>query len=275
MACSAELASPFEMQLKNSGLKNGMTKFAANLSLLFNEWPFEDRFSAARDAGFEAVEFSFPQGIAAVDVSKYLRRAGLKQVLATAPVRSGTKGTSALYGRASDFRDDFMRGLEYAIEGGSPLLHVLSGIVEQTNYQVSSEQFFENMAWAINEAAPYKIKVVIEAINKHSLPGYFIRSLPDAVSWTQRIQGLGLILDLYHAAMDGLDPITCVELYLPYSDHIQLAGYPGRQEPDASNLHLPIVIELIDKHQYMGWVGCEYQPADGTLRGLKWLDNFR
>ncbi|QZP31660.1 hydroxypyruvate isomerase family protein [Pseudomonas sp. DR48] len=251
-----------------------MIKYAANLTLLFTEWSFEDRFSAARDAGFEAVEFSFPRDMAAAEIAGTLRRTGLQQVLATVPLRPGSKGLAAQSGKARDFREDFNLGLEYAVEGGSPLLHVLSGVVEQKNYAVSGSQFVDNMNWAIEEAARHDVKVVIEAINQISVPGYFIRTLAGAVSWTQRIEGLGLILDLYHAAMERLDPLACLDLLLPQTDHLQIAGYPGRHEPNIGNLNLSGVLDSINSPSYTGWVGCEYQPAIGTLEGISWLDRF-
>ncbi|WP_350600913.1 TIM barrel protein [Pseudomonas sp. 65/3-MNA-CIBAN-0223] len=251
-----------------------MIKFAANLSLLFTEWSFEDRFCAARDAGFEAVEFSFPRDMTATEIAEILRRTGLQQVLATVPLRPGSKGLAAQSGKAGDFREDFSLGLEYAVEGGSPLLHVLSGVVEQKDYAVSSGLFVDNMRWAIEEANRHHVKVVIEAINQISVPGYFIRTLAGAVGWTQRLEGLGLILDLYHAAMERLDPLACLDLYIPQSDHLQIAGYPGRHEPNIGNLNLPTVLDSIKAHSYAGWVGCEYQPAIGTLEGIGWLDRF-
>jgi hydroxypyruvate isomerase len=249
-----------------------MIKYAANLTLLFTEWSFEDRFSAARDAGFEAVEFSFPRDMAAAKIAEKLHRTGLQQVLATMPLQPGSTGLAAQSGRAVDFRKDFNLGLEYAVEGGSPLLHVLSGVVEQTNYAVSSGQFVDNMNWAIEEAARHDVKVVIEAINQISVPGYFIRTLAGAVSWTQRLEGLGLILDLYHAAMERLDPLICLERYLPQADHLQIAGFPGRHEPNVGDLNLPRILDSINTYPYTGWVGCEYQPAIGTLEGMSWLD---
>ncbi len=138
---------------------------------------------------------------------RQLRCTGLHQVLATVPLRPDSKGLAAQSGKARDFREDFNQGLEYAVEGGSPLLHVLSGVVEQKNYAVSSAQFVDNMRWAIEEAARHDVKVVIGAINQTLVPGYFIRTLAAAAIWTQRLEGLALILDLYHAAMERLDPL--------------------------------------------------------------------
>lgn len=248
-----------------------MIKYAANLTLLFTEWTFKDRFSAARDAGFKAVEFSFPKDVSPREVADELRRTGLRQVLATAPVRQGTKGLAALPGRASDFRDDVIRGLEYAVEAKSPLMHVLSGVVDPSKYETCCEVFSENMHWAVEAAERYEIKIVIEAINQHALPNYFIRTLADAVSWTRRVQGLGLILDLYHAAREGRAPVACLKQYLRHSDHVQIAGYPSRSEPDLSNIRMAEALGFISTQLYTGWVGCEYLPSKGTLNGIGWL----
>ncbi|MFL6969921.1 hydroxypyruvate isomerase family protein [Pseudomonas alvandae] len=252
-----------------------MIKFAANLSLLFTEFPFEDRFNAARDAGFEAVEFSFPQGISAVTVAKYLHRNGLQQVLATVPLRRDSKGLAALAGQTREFKNDFLRGLDYAIAGNSQLLHVLSGIVDNASYETSCRKFEENMSWAIEEAGRYKIKLVIEAINQVSVADYFIRSLPDAIRWTERLDGLGLILDIYHASMEELDPMDCTARYLDQADHFQIAGFPGRHEPNVGSLNARAILDFLSAHSYQGWVGCEYKPIGVTADGMGWLDCYR
>ena len=220
-----------------------MIRYAANLSLLFTEWPFDDRFDAACDAGFEAVEFSFPLGSSAINVVENLRRTGLRQVLASVPLRPGGKGLAAIAGQATESKDDFLLGLEYAVAGGSPLLHVLSGVVDLASYEVSCEVFEERMSWAIEQAARLNVKLVIEAINRISVPNYFIRSLTDTVQWTQRLDGLGLILDLHHASMEELDPLECIRLHLPRADHLQIASFPGMHEPDMDSLCMQGVVD--------------------------------
>ncbi|TNF83442.1 TIM barrel protein [Pseudomonas sp. ICMP22404] len=252
-----------------------MIRFAANLSLLFTELPFEDRFAAARDAGFDAVEFSFPAGLPAVTVARHLERTALRQVLATVPLRPGSKGLAAVVGREVEFKDDFLRGLEYAVAGNSPLLHVLSGVVDHARHESSCRVFEENMNWAIEEASRYKIKLVIEAINQVSLAGYFIRSLSDAIQWTERLDGLGLILDIYHASMEQLDPMDCTARYLAQADHFQMAGFPGRHEPDVGRLNARAILDFLKTHAYQGWIGCEYNPVAGTADGLGWLNGYR
>lgn len=254
-----------------------MIKYAANLTLMFQEWAFLDRFEVARDAGFVAVEFSHPAGTSAPRIADQLRRTGLQQILATVPIQPGTKGLAAVVGREAEFRDDFLIGLEFAVIAQSPFLHVLSGVVGQSELAASSGQFICNMEWAIEQAAKEKIQIVIEAINQTSIPGYFLRSLSNAYHWVDRLPKLGVILDLYHAAMEGLNPVECVRLYAGSCRHIQIAGYPGRHEPNRGTLNLDAIFSAIRTSGYSGWLGCEYQPAASTLSGLDWmrfLDSF-
>ncbi len=251
-----------------------MINYAANLTLMFQEWSFLDRFEAAREAGFEAVEFSFPADIPANQVRAQLERTGLCQVLATARLQPGSKGTAAVHGQQSRFREDFRIGLEYAVEAKSPLLHVLAGTVVRSDLAASCGQFISNMEWAIQHAATENVRVVIEAINQNSVPNYFITSLSAAFDWSARLPGLGVILDLYHAAMEGLEPVDCIGRYAEQCDHIQIAGYPGRHEPDRGTLDLGEILATIENSHYRGWVGCEYQPAGPTVDGLRWLSSI-
>jgi len=251
-----------------------MLRFAANLTMLFSELPFVDRFGAARDAGFRAVEFSCPPSVAAKDIAKYLRMHDLRQVLATVPLRPGSKGFAAMPRQQSAFRDDFQRGLEYATEAGCPLLHSMSGTVEPQLYQEASKYFDENMRWAMEEAESCGVKIVIEAINQTDVPGYFIRSLDDAHQWTHHLDGLGLILDLYHASMESGKPCSPIELARVKFDHVQIASFPSRNEPDQNVLSALGELDLLRAQQFTGWVGCEYVPARNTLAGLGWLSPY-
>tara|TARA_R110000764_G_scaffold90881_1_gene173351 strand:- start:1983 stop:2738 length:756 start_codon:yes stop_codon:yes gene_type:complete len=239
--------------------------------MLFTELPFEDRFGAARDAGFRAVEFSFPASVEAKDIYKYLRRYELVQALATVPVREGSKGFAAVPGKQSQFREDFKRGLEYAAEAGCPLLHPLSGVIDTHNHNCASECFVENMSWSVEEAESCGIKIVVEAINQVDVPGYFIRSWDDACRWARQVDGLGLILDLYHASMEAKKVVSPEGLLVSQVDHVQIAGFPGRNEPDEAVLSTLSKLDLQKTQRFAGWVGCEYAPARGTLAGLGWL----
>lgn len=245
-----------------------MVRFSANLTLMFQEWVFADRFSAARDAGFEAVEFSHPQGVSAESVANLLHRNDLVQVLATAPVIAGTKGVAAISGREADFGDTLRQGLEYACAAKAPLLHVLTGAVDQIHYASSCGRFVDNMEWAVEEAGRYGVQIVIEAINQKAAPGYFIRSLASGVHWVQQIRGLGLILDLYHAAVEGLPVEYCLRQYADQASHVQIASLNGRSEPDSA------LLAAIAGAGYKGWVGAEYMPKAGTVEGLTWMNEF-
>ncbi|MBB3240129.1 hydroxypyruvate isomerase [Pseudomonas sp. Tn43] len=248
------------------GWRRCVVQFSASLTLMFQEWVFADRFAAARDAGFEAVEFSHPQGMSAERVAGLLRQNDLIQVLATAPVIAGTKGVAAVIGREADFRDALEQGLEFASIATAPLLHVLTGVVDQTHYASSCGRFVDNMQWAVEEARRYDVKIVIEAINQMAVPGYFIRSLSSAAHWAQQIHGLGLILDLYHAAVEGLPAESCLAQYADQASHVQIANLHGRSEPDST------LLAAVARAGYKGWVGAEYVPKAGTVEGLTWMN---
>lgn len=247
-----------------------MVRYAANLTLMFQEWSFLDRFEAARDAGFQAVEFGFPTGFEAQRIADQLKRARLHQVLATVPLRSGSKGLAAMPGQQKSFREDMKRALEYAAAAQSPLLHVLSGVAEQPDQVSSDHRFRRNMEWALEQASKANVRLVIEAINQRSVPGYYIRSLADALAWSERLPGLGVILDVYHACMEGLEPVKCIRDHATQCAHLQIAGYPGRNEPDNGSLDYTAVVDAIHTSRYEGWVGCEYLPAASTSDGLTW-----
>jgi hydroxypyruvate isomerase len=251
-----------------------MLRFAANISLMFTEWPFADRFEAARDAGFEAVEFMFNDGLSADNVAMLLERSGLEQVLANMPLRSGSKGLAAIEGERLNFRSDFLTGLHFASTCKAPVIHMTAGIVAANRYEVACQVFQANTQWAIEKAHDVGVKVVIEAINQIAVPDYFVRSLAQAREWAGKCEGIGYILDIYHAAMEGLDPLNALDTYLSDASHVQLAGYPGRHEPDQGELPLSEISTAFQRTPYFGWVGCEYIPSHGTLNGLRWRDRF-
>nr|WP_269137399.1 TIM barrel protein [Pseudomonas sp. PGPR40] len=238
---------------------------------MFTEWSFSDRFEAARDAGFEAVEFMFTKGFSADEIATLLERNNLKQVLANMPLRTGTKGLAALEGEQLNFKSDFLSGLHFAAICKAPLIHMTAGVVDRQNYKLACEVFKANTSWAVEKAANIGITVVIEAINQVSVPNYFVRSLSDVREWGKQCQGLGYILDIYHASMERKDPLEFLDSYLLQAAHVQLAGYPGRNEPNKGELPLLEIAEALRLNQYSGWVGCEYIPAHGTLEGLGWI----
>lgn len=246
-------------------------RLAANISLMFTEWAFADRFKAAHDAGFEAVEFMFPEGLAADQVANLLDGNGLAQVLANVPLQVGSKGLAAVIGEERNFKADFLIGLHFAAVCKAPLLHVTAGVVDPSDYPDACPVFSRNINWAIEAARAQGVTVLIEAINQTAVPNYFIRSLGQAYEWTTRCPGLGYILDIYHAAMEGLEAVETIDSYLAKASYVQLAGYPGRHEPDVGLLPLVELGSALGASRYTGWVGCEYIPAGKTMDGLGWI----
>lgn len=251
-----------------------MLKFAANISFLFQEYDFIDRFQAAKSAGFNAVEFSAPPNTSGEQISQLLEKNELLQVLATVPSSPGSKGVAAVSGKEGEFRDRCKRGIELALAGNAPLLHITSGIVGASDYRTACGVFEKNMRWAADQVDGLGIQIVVEAINQEAIPGYFIRSLDDAYQWSKRIESVGLILDLFHAGMEGLDVNQALSNYLSVADHIQLAGIPNRNEPNKGNFQYSGAINYIDRSGYLGWVGCEYLPESDTVSGLSWMKNL-
>lgn len=248
-----------------------MLRYAANISLMFNEWSFADRFEAAASAGFKAVEFMPPVDLAPERLAGLLERSQLTQALANVPLATGSKGLAAVPGQQTRFRADFALGLDYAKAANAPLLHLTTGAITASEYDQAAHVFRENLSWAMDKASEAGIRLVVEAINQHAVPDYFIRSLADACNWTLKYPGLGLLLDLYHAATEGLDPHAVLSSYLPLASHIQLAAIPGRHEPDPMEAPFSSILADIRSSPYAGWVGCEYLPERGTLEGLSWM----
>lgn len=251
-----------------------MLKFSSNISFMFQEYDFADRFRFAKSAGFDFVEFSAPGNMSGEKISHLLEENELSQVLATVPSSPDSKGLAATPGKEAEFRDKYKRGVDLALAGNAPLLHVTSGLVNSSDYKKACCVFEKNIQWAVDQTDGLGIQIVVEAINQHSVPGYFIRSLDDAYQWTKRIDHLGFILDLYHAGMEGVDINVALKNYLPFTDHIQLAGIPNRNEPNKGRFQYSDAINYIDSSGYSGWVGCEYVPEADTLSGLSWMKDL-
>lgn len=251
-------------------------RFVANLSMLFPDLPFHLRFAAARAAGFDSVELLFPQGLNGGDVAALLREHGLTQLLAGLPGSPDDKGLAAALGKESQFRERFARGLAYAVEAQAPLLHVTTGVVEAANLSVSGDTFAANMRWAAGMAARENVCLVLEAINQADVPGYFLRSLADTVSWIKWLDlpNVRLILDLYHVAREGLPLVQAVDAGLPWARHVQVADPHGRHEPVIAG-EFALALQLIDRRRGDATIGCEYRPAGDTVAGLAWMAALR
>lgn len=265
-----------------------MPRFAANLSLLYNEHPFLDRFAAAAQDGFKGVEFLFPYAFAAADIAAQLQALGLQQVLMNAPPGdwdAGERGIACLPGREAEFRTGFASALEYARVLECPRIHVLAGLVPPGSDLAELEAvYISNLAWAAGQAAATGKQVLIEPINTRDFPGYFLQRQEQAHALVQSVgaPNLKVQFDLYHCQIMEGDVATKIREYLPTGNvgHFQIAGVPGRHEPDVGELNYPYLLDVIDEVSaacgWDGWVGCEYRPRRGvvpgaTREGLGWL----
>ena len=257
-----------------------MPKFAANLSLMFTEVPFVDRFAAAAHAGFDGIEFLFPYEHAADELAGALRAHGLANVLFNLPPgdwAAGERGMAAIPGREGEFRDSVALALSYAEALRTPRLHVMAGVVPaEADRSAYRATYVANLAYAATEAARAGIDVLIEPLNPRDVPGYLVSTQAEAHAIREAVgaANLKVQMDLYHCQIVEGDIATRLRRYLPHVGHIQIAGVPDRHEPDTGELNYPYLFHLLDDLGYDGWVGCEYRPANGTVAGLGWMKDL-
>ncbi|MCG7362314.1 hydroxypyruvate isomerase family protein [Roseomonas sp. ACRSG] len=258
-----------------------MPRFAANLSMMFGELPFLDRFAAARAAGFSAVEFMFPYDFPAAEIAKRLADNDLAQVLFNAPPgdsSKGERGTACLPGRQQEFRDGVRQALDYAAALSCPRLHLMAGIAPAgVARDTLTGVYTANLAWAAEEATKFGVKPLIEPINHRDIPGMFLNTMEQGAAIIAAVgpERLGLQFDLYHCQVTEGDIVKRVEKHLPIIAHMQVADVPGRNEPGTGEVNWPFVFERIDALGYRGWIGCEYRPMGETVAGLGWFAPYR
>ena len=257
-----------------------MPHFAANLSFLFDELPFLDRFAAAAEAGFRAVEFGFAYDYPPREIAARLVDNGLAQVLINAPpgdLAAGERGLAALPGREHEFMASFAHALRYAEALSCPRVHVMAGIVpEGTSAEGRARQrstFVSNLRMAAHEAQEHGVGLTIEPINPRDIPGYLLNTQAEAHAIREEVGAANLMvqMDLYHAQIVEGDLSEKLRRYLPHIGHIQVAGVPGRHEPDIGEINYRHLFALLDELGYKGWIGCEYHPVGGTVDGLQWM----
>ena len=258
-----------------------MPKFAANLSFLFNEVPFMERFAAAAAAGFRGVEYLFPYDEDKDTIARALRENGLENVLFNLPPgdwAAGERGLGALPGREQDFRDGVSRALDYALAAGTKRLHALAGIVPaDADRDRCRKTFIANLRYACEQLAPHGITLLIEPINTRDMPGYFLNYQKDAHALLAEVgaPNLKVQMDFYHAQIMEGDVTSTFRRYLSDVGHVQIASVPERHEPDLGELNYPWLFAMMDEAGYGGWVGCEYRPRNGTVAGLEWLTSIQ
>ena len=258
-----------------------MPRFAANLSMMFTEVPFLDRFARARAAGFVAAEFLFPYEHPAEEIARRLQDNGLRQVLFNAPPgdwATGERGCAALPGRGEEFREGIRRALDYAAALSCPRLHVMAGLAPAgVPRDTLLSTYAVNLAWAAEECGKAAVKPVIEPINHRDIPGFFLNTTDEAAAVIEAIgpERIGMQFDLYHCQITEGDVVMTAERHLPLIAHMQVADTPGRHEPGTGEVNWPFVFDRLDAMGFRGWIGCEYRPAGPTEDGLGWFAPYR
>ena len=255
-----------------------MPHFAANLTMMFNEHPFLDRFDAAADAGFDAVEFLFPYEATPEAVAERVRRNGLTVALFNMPPGdwpAGERGLAALPGRSAEMRDGVARALEYAAATGVGRLHLMSGLASPRDPQAAAA-YREAVRFAADRLAEQELELVLEPINGRDMPGYFLDDFEaaDRLITELGMPNLKLQFDLYHRQIMHGDVTMALRRMLPRIGHVQVASVPARAEPDGEELNWPYLFAELDRLGYAGFVGCEYRPRAGTVQGLEWFKPF-
>jgi len=253
-----------------------MPRFAANLSMLFTELPFLDRFAAARSAGFEAVEYLFPYEHPRQELAACLRDHDLEQVLHNLPAgnwSAGDRGIACDPQRVEEFRRGVVLAISYAHALGCRQLNCLAGKVPAgISRRQAHETLVGNLRWAAGQLANEGIRLLVEPINTFDIPDFFLSRTEQAITLLDEVdsQNVGLQYDIYHAQRMEGELSATLERHLLRIGHVQVADNPGRHEPGTGEIHYPYLFGLLDRLGYAGWVGCEYKPAAGTLEGLGW-----
>lgn len=251
-------------------------RFAANLSMMFCERPFPQRFAAAAAAGFDAVECQFPYALTPEAFAEALGRHRLEQVLFNLPPgdwEAGERGLACLPGREAEFEQGLERALAYAAAAQCPRLHAMSGVVAEGPAKADMRHLWlQRIGKAAHRAAEKGVTLLVEPINSHDMPGYFLDDFGLALELLRELDGPArLQFDIYHCARIHGDVVGWIRRAAPLIAHYQIAGVPGRHEPDVGELPLHEIFETMEAETPGLVVGCEYRPAGQTEAGLGWL----
>lgn len=258
-----------------------MPRFAANLSMLFTDVDFLQRFERAAAAGFKAVEYLFPYAWDKDDLAQRLQRHGLQQALFNMPPgdwNAGERGLAALRGREGEFREGVDKAIEYARRLNCPRLHAMAGCLDADASEADAQTVYvENLKYAAKACREHDITVLIEPINTHDMPGYFLSRSGQAQRIVEAVgaDNLKIQYDCYHMQIMEGNLAATMEPMLDQIGHIQIAGVPGRHEPDVGEIYYPYLFERLDEWGYDGWIGCEYRPKGTTEAGLGWFKPYR
>lgn len=257
-----------------------MPRFAANLTMLFTERPFLERFEAASQAGFKAVEFLFPYAWPAADIKALLDKHQLELVLHNLPAGdwdAGERGIACHPKRTQEFRDGVTRAIAYATELGVKQLNCLIGKVPEDASQLQIDQtVIENLRFAAHELKKHGIRLLIEPINTFDIPGFYLHNTGQALALIDKVGSDNLFVqyDIYHMQRMEGEIASTLQKRLSRIAHVQLADNPGRNEPGTGELNYRFLFKHLDAIGYDGWIGCEYKPAAKTEDGLGWIESL-
>ena len=258
-----------------------MPRLAANLSMLFAEVPFTERFRAAAKAGFTGVEYLHPYAERAEDIADRLKENGLTQVLFNFPPgdwEAGDRGIAGLPERSSEFRHGVGLAIEYAVATGCRRLHAMAGLMRDADKTgMHLDTYAANVQFAADAAAEHGIDIMVEAINSRvDMPGYIVDTVDKVLTVVDAIDRPNVYIqyDVYHMQIMHGDLTRSIDRLLPRIGHIQLADNPGRHEPGTGEIDYGWLLAYVDAAGYTGWVGCEYRPAGDTAAGLSWAADW-
>lgn len=252
-------------------------KFAANLSMLYPDRPFLERFAAARTAGFDAVEFLFPYEFGYQAIRQRLDEHGLQVVLfniSPGEYAAGDRGTLSHPHRRAEFQHTMQEAFTYAHHLGSPRIHVMVGNrLPELAYTVQFDTIVENLTWAAPLAAAAAVTLVIEPLNATDQPRYLIHTTAEGMAIVEAVNHphVRLQYDVYHAQMTEGNLIKTIERYLPWIGHMQISDVPGRHEPGTGEINYPAIFSALEQFGYDGYLGLEYNPSGDTDQSLAWL----
>jgi hydroxypyruvate isomerase len=257
-----------------------MPRFAANLTMLFNEVPFLERFALAKTGGFKAVEFLFPYEFDVQEVKSALDNNALKLVLHNLPAgdwNAGERGIACLPDRIEEFRSGVAKAIEYAKALGVPQLNCLAGKAPSgVDPKVLHDTFVDNLQYAARELKKVDLKLLIEPINTFDIPGFYLSKTEQGIAILDAVGADNAFVqyDIYHAQRMEGELANTIKKYLSRIAHIQLADNPGRNEPGTGEINYAYLFGLLDSLGYDGYIGCEYKPLKSTEAGLGWMSQY-
>jgi hydroxypyruvate isomerase len=257
-----------------------MLRFSANLTMLFNEVDFLDRFDLAAQAGFKAVEFKAPFAYPKEVIVERLRRNGLEAALFNMPAGdwdNGERGIGALPGREAELRENVAKTIEYAQAFGCTRVNLLGGIPPAgVTAEVATRTFVANLRYAAGELKKYGIRVVVEPVNTYDSPGVLVTRTDQAAAIIRETgsDNIGIEYDVYQAQLMEGDLSNTIRKYMPLIWHMQVGDAPSRAQPGTGEINFANVLSVIDEAGYTGWIGCDYRPTGSTFASFDWIEHW-